>query len=86
MSSWGMKIMVFVLYCSHICATDTLLSLASRINGGFANFSFNSRNLELTTCTQAFAEVISPVAKIRSLQWFLGSKGLVLKSIHQSKC
>lgn len=83
-SSWGVRGMVFVLYCSHVCTTDTLLSLVSRINGGFASSSLNPRNLELTTHEQAFAEFAHQFLKSSSLQWFLGSKALVLKSIGPS--
>lgn len=43
--------MVSVLCSSHICITVTkLLSLAPQINGGFAKFTLNSRNLETIMC------------------------------------
>lgn len=61
MPSQGRKIMVFVLCSSHICITaTTLLSLASQTDGGFANFTLNSGNLEITTRKQDFAGVTSP--------------------------
>lgn len=56
MSSLGRKIMVFVLCSSHVCIIVTpLLFLAPQIHCGFPNFTLNSRNLEITRHTWAFA-------------------------------